>query len=105
MKILIIAEKPSVANRIAHALGNGSEKREVKNRISYYKIMRNNEIIFVAAAVGHLFTIKQKGYERGYPVLDIEWAPSYSVNKNYLYTSIIILYKQKRDDISIDHKS
>lgn len=86
MKILIIAEKPSVANRIAHALGNGSEKREVKNRISYYKIMRNNEIIFVAAAVGHLFTIKQKGYERGYPVLDIEWAPSYSVNKNYLYT-------------------
>ncbi|MGC8571755.1 MAG: DNA topoisomerase I [Candidatus Micrarchaeia archaeon] len=86
MDILIIAEKPSVANRIAHALGNGSEKREVKNKISFYKINRNNDIIFVAAAVGHLFTIKQKGNERGYPVLDTEWAPSYSVNKNYSYT-------------------
>ncbi|MGC8648673.1 MAG: DNA topoisomerase I [Candidatus Micrarchaeia archaeon] len=86
MDMLIIAEKPSVAGRIAASLGNGSEKKEYKNKIGFYKINKENGVIYVAAAVGHLFTIKQKGNERGYPVLDIEWAPSYVASSKYSYT-------------------
>lgn len=84
---MIIAEKPSVANRLASALGGGAEKRKQgEDNISYYEIDTKEGKIFVAAAVGHLFTIKQTGSERGYPVLNIEWAPSYSVGKKSAHT-------------------
>ncbi len=87
MNTLIIAEKPSVANRLASALGGGNEKRmKGEDDISYYEIDSKEGKVFVAAAVGHLFTIKQTGSERGYPVLDIEWAPSYSVGKKSEHT-------------------
>jgi len=86
MNTLIIAEKPSVAGRIAASLGNGAEKKEYKNKIGFYKIDKDKDKIYVAAAVGHLFTIKQKGNERGYPVLDVEWAPSYTASSKYDYT-------------------
>jgi DNA topoisomerase IA len=35
---LIIAEKPSVALRIAMALGNGGQKRIANGRVSYFQI-------------------------------------------------------------------
>jgi DNA topoisomerase I len=87
MNTLIIAEKPSVANRLASALGGGTEKRKHgEGDISYYEIDSKDGKVYVAAAVGHLFTIKQKGSERGYPVLEIEWAPSYSVGTKSEHT-------------------
>ncbi len=87
MNTLIIAEKPSVANRIAAALGAGSEKRmEGRDNVSYYEIDGKEGTIYIAAAVGHLFTIRQTDNERGYPVLNVEWAPSYDVGKKSEHT-------------------
>lgn len=86
MSTLIIAEKPSVALRIAIALGNGKQKRIANGRVGYYSIERGGESIYVVAAVGHLFTIKQKGTSREYPILDIEWAPSYQISKSSAFT-------------------
>ncbi len=87
MDTLIIAEKPSVANRIAEALGHGTEKRKKgEDSVSYYEITTKDGTTYVAAAVGHLFTIKQTVSERGYPVLDITWAPSHEVGKKSEHT-------------------
>ena len=87
MNILIIAEKPSVALRIASSLGSGApEKRQGAGKASYYEMKNGKETIYVAAAVGHIFTVHQVGNQRGYPVLDVEWAPSYKVSKTALFT-------------------
>ncbi len=86
MNVLIIAEKPSVALRIAQALGNGAPRRIVSDSVSYYEISGEGSLIYVVAAVGHIFTIRQKGTGGGYPVLDVEWAPSYEVSKTSYYT-------------------
>ncbi len=86
MAILIIAEKPSVALRLAIALGNNRQKRQILNGVSYYEIDGDKDKIYIAAAVGHLFTIRQVGAQHGYPVLDVTWAASYEVNKEAYYT-------------------
>lgn len=86
MNTLIVAEKPSVALRIAIALGNNAQKRLNLNGVSYYEIDSPSGKIFVAAAVGHIYTIHQADEKRSYPVLNVEWAPSYEVNKNSYYT-------------------
>lgn len=87
MDTLVIAEKPSVALRLAMALGNGKqEQKHTNERVSYYEIKNGKDTLYVAAAVGHLFTITQKDKTRGYPVLEIEWAPSHSVSSFSEYT-------------------
>ncbi|MCL4411464.1 DNA topoisomerase I [Candidatus Marsarchaeota archaeon] len=85
MGTLIIAEKPSVALRIAIALGNGAQRRIQKGRVGYFEI-DGKERTYVAAAVGHLFTVRQKGTGHGYPIMDVEWAPSYLVSKSSYFT-------------------
>ncbi len=87
MDTLVIAEKPSVANRVASALGKGKAETETgPGGLRYYSIKTPEGTTFVAAAVGHLFTIRQTDRERGYPALNIEWAPSYSVGKKSAHT-------------------
>ncbi|MCL5680008.1 MAG: DNA topoisomerase I [Candidatus Marsarchaeota archaeon] len=86
MDTLIIAEKPSVALRIAIALGNGEQKRIATGKTSYYKIEKDDSTLYIAPAVGHLFTIRQVGNKRGYPVLDVEWAPSHEASKSSAFT-------------------
>ncbi len=83
---LIIAEKPSVAARIAEAISDSKPESKSNGRYRYYEITSGGQKIFIAPAVGHLFTIKQKGSAYSYPVLDVEWAPSYTVNKNSAFT-------------------
>ncbi len=86
MGTLIVAEKPSVALRIAISLSDGKQKKISKGRASYYTFEKGGKKMYVAAAVGHLFTLKQTGKEYRYPVFEIDWAPSYAVGKNSLYT-------------------
>ena len=85
MVSLIIAEKPKVAERIANALGE-KVSRKVMNGVAYYEIGRKGRKIFIAPAVGHVYTLKQKSGGRDYPVFDVEWVPSYEANKNLTYT-------------------
>ncbi len=86
MEKLIIAEKPSVALRIALSLSDTKPKTNVLNQAVYYEFERKGEKIYVVPAAGHLFSLHQK--EKGYtlPTFDIEWAPSYKVNKNAYFT-------------------
>lgn len=102
MNTLIIAEKPSVALRIAIALGNNTQRKINLNGVNYYEIAGPTGNTYIAAAVGHIFTVRQKGTTRGYPVLDVEWAASYEVNKLSYYTKkyldVFRMLAQKSDN-------
>src|SRR3989338_5724146 len=74
---LIIAEKPKVAEKIAFALGKAV--RKAQGGVAYYEVPEKNAV--VVPAVGHLFSLKQKTPGSGYPVFEIEWMPSFEVNK------------------------
>ncbi len=86
MNKLVIAEKPSVALRLALSLGNQKPDRKIINGVSYYELQSGSDKLFIVAAVGHLFTIREKGSSRKLPVFDIEWAPSYMVSKGSYFT-------------------
>ena len=86
MNTLIVAEKPSVALRIAIALSEGRQKRLNLNGVSYYEIDEGKDRTYIAAAVGHLFTIMQNGSKRDYPVLDVKWTASWEASKNSYFT-------------------
>jgi len=73
--ILIITEKPQAALKIASALGH--PKKYSEDGVSYYEIERNEEKIIVASAVGHLFGLTYKPGQRGWPIFETEWEPSY----------------------------
>ena len=86
MAQLIITEKPSSAKKIAEALAEKSEKH-IENKVTYYEITYNKKTIFIASAVGHLFTLAEKE-KKGwtYPIYDIGWKPAYEVRKTADYT-------------------
>ena len=98
MKILIITEKPKVASAMAFALSSVSSRpvRKRYGRVSYYEFTKNSDLITVAPAVGHLFTFRESRVKKGkenakekkipsLPVFDIEWTPTYEVNKSAWY--------------------
>ncbi|MEM4254767.1 MAG: DNA topoisomerase I [Candidatus Norongarragalinales archaeon] len=74
---LIIAEKPKVAEKIAFALGK--PVRKTHGGVAYYEIPEKNAV--VVPAVGHLFSLKQKTPGGGYPIFEIEWLPSFEIDK------------------------
>lgn len=80
---LIITEKPQSAQKIASALGNPRKLSE--NNIAYYELTRNDKKIIVASAVGHLFNLTYKAGQKGWPIFDLEWQPSYE-KKNSAFT-------------------
>ncbi len=86
MQTLVIAEKPSVALRLAAALGEGSPQRKNVQGVNYFELYRNGNKLVVVAAVGHLFTLSQKGVGYSLPVFDVEWVPSFKVNKQAYFT-------------------
>ncbi len=73
--ILIITEKPQAAQKIAFALG--TPRKYSENGVSYYELTNNNEKIIVSSAVGHLFNLEYKEGQRGWPIFELEWRPSY----------------------------
>jgi DNA topoisomerase-1 len=88
MSTLIIAEKPSAAQKIAEALADKSAKKSLYlKKIPYYELVHNKKEIKVVCAVGHLFTVAEKD-KKGwkYPVFEMEWKPSSEVSKGAAYT-------------------
>ncbi len=84
---LIIAEKPSSAKKIAEALSKGKVKEHTEKKVSYYEITQDNNSIFVASAVGHLFVLAEKEKSSWiYPVFDVIWKPLYEVKKSSQFT-------------------
>ncbi|MGC8676003.1 MAG: DNA topoisomerase I [Candidatus Micrarchaeia archaeon] len=86
MNRLIIAEKPSVALRLALSLGDGKPVRHYANGVSYFELQRGDDKLYVVAAVGHLFTVAQKGNATVLPIFEVEWVPSYKASKFAYYT-------------------
>ncbi len=84
---LIITEKPASAKKLAEALSS-KPKREVLKKVSYYVFEKNNKKVIIGSAVGHLFSLSEKNKTKNfeYPVFDIEWMPSYSVNKSSAFS-------------------
>jgi len=88
---LIIAEKPKVAQKIAYAIGNA--KRHTKGKVSYFEIDAPEKKIIIAPAVGHVYTLRQKGnvgWSLEYPVFDTEWVPSHTSEKSAKFTKAYV---------------
>ncbi|MBO8173880.1 MAG: DNA topoisomerase I [Thermococcus sp.] len=85
MTVLIIAEKPNVAKKIAYALAEGKPIRKTLYGVPYYELTRDGKKIIVAPAVGHLYTLAPKTKTYGYPIFDIEWVPVYVAEKGKSY--------------------
>jgi DNA topoisomerase-1 len=81
---LVIAEKPSSAQKIATALADGKVDRKASGKVAYYEISRGGENIVVVPAVGHLYGLSAE--KPGYPVFDVAWKPSYEVSKTAGFT-------------------
>jgi len=86
MSILIIAEKPSVAQKIAYALKKDFPTliKKYNKKVSYYELKNQNDSVFISPAVGHLFTLKEKS--QSLPIFDLEWLPAFKVNSSAYYT-------------------
>jgi DNA topoisomerase-1 len=79
---LIVAEKPTAAERIAKSLDNAErpERRE-EDGVPYFVAERDRKII-VVSALGHLYVVGQgKGVKNRYPVFDFAWAPRFQVER------------------------
>ncbi len=83
---LLIAEKPSAAEKIAFALADGKPVKKSIKKVSYYELTHDGKQLVVCSAVGHLYGLAQKGKSGWtYPVFEIEWQPSYKVTKGLSY--------------------
>ncbi|MBU0976862.1 MAG: hypothetical protein KKD18_00415, partial [Nanoarchaeota archaeon] len=80
---LIITEKPQAALKIASALGNARKYSD--GGVSYYEVEHSGKEILVASAVGHLFNLEYKSGQKGWPIFQLEWRPSYE-RKNSAFT-------------------
>jgi len=74
--ILIITEKPQAAQKIANALGEARQLKE--DGVSYYEILKDGKTIYVASAVGHLFNLTYTPGQKGWPVFNTTWEPSFN---------------------------
>ncbi|MHA1755028.1 MAG: DNA topoisomerase I, partial [Candidatus Odinarchaeia archaeon] len=82
MSVLIITEKPTACLRIAKALDEGKTlKKFEENNVTYYRTKFNGEELILVSALGHLYTVTQKGNGWVYPVFNIKWSPSYRVSR------------------------
>lgn len=72
---LIVTEKPQAAEKIANALGDARKYSE--DGVNYFEIHQGDKTILVASAVGHLFGLTYKKGQKGWPIYELEWVPSY----------------------------
>jgi len=84
---LIICEKPSTSLKIAMALSGGKPTKKKSKKIAYYELKHKGKKIVIVCAIGHLYNLAEKNKEKWhYPVFDIEWKESYSINKSSKFT-------------------
>ncbi|MDP7282164.1 MAG: DNA topoisomerase I [Candidatus Undinarchaeales archaeon] len=83
---LIVTEKPKVSQRVAEALADGPVTKTKYGSIFYYILERAGKKIVVAPAVGHVYTLKHKKGQTGFPIFDIEWIPSSEAHKGAAFT-------------------
>jgi len=81
-QILIVAEKPEAARRIAEALDQKGKAQKLEmGGVPYFKAEGEHETIVVVPALGHLYTVVQeRGRRDYYPVFNYRWVPKYVEN-------------------------
>lgn len=91
-KIVVIAEKPKAANKIALALSKNPIRKSMYG-IPYYLIKNRHSSIIVASAAGHLYGLHTDQY--GYPVFKYEWKPLYQIDPKAKHTEKFIMVLSK----------
>ena len=81
--VLVIAEKPKAARKIAEALSRNFITRRYEG-VPYYEIRSTPLTIYIASAVGHLYTLHTE--LDGYPVFEYKWIPAYIVEEEKKYS-------------------
>ncbi len=89
--LLIITEKPQAAEKIADALGDA--RKYTEDGASYYQLSRDNKTITVASAVGHLFNLEYTKGQKGWPLYNVEWKPSYEGKGAFFTKKYLTLLK------------
>ena len=85
-KVLVLAEKPSSAQKIALALSGGRASKKSAGKVSSYEFERDGKQFVVVPAVGHLFSLAEKQKSNTYPVFEVEWKPSSEVSEAAEFT-------------------
>lgn len=99
---LIITEKPQAAFKIASALGKA--KKYSEDSVPYYELDREGKKIVVASAVGHLFNLTYKKGQKGWPIFELEWMPSYEKKSSAFtkkYYNVLKKLSRRAKDIII----
>ena len=103
---LIIAEKPTAAERIAKALDNKSKPEAHREKCVPYFVAKRDKKIVVVPALGHLYTVAQaEGKKSRYPTFNFKWLPRHMVEKGAQRTKIwieIISKLAQNADVFID---
>ena len=89
-KTLIVCEKPSAAGKIASAIAEKRPKKGELNGVPYYEFERDGKPMVVVPALGHLFTLKNMKPMRDYPIYDIDWTPTYEVDRKARRTQAFV---------------
>lgn len=84
---LVVAEKPTAAERIARALDRKSKPKMYKEKgVPYFVAERDRKIVVVPAR-GHLYTVAEaEGGKTRYPTFSFKWAPRHLVKRSAKWT-------------------
>jgi len=91
-RILVIAEKPKAAKKIASALSPTHNVKRIGS-ITIYEVDSYSSSIIIASSVGHLYQLHTS--LRGYPVYSYEWIPLHLTDpsKKYIREYLEVLGK------------
>ena len=80
--VLVICEKPDAAKRVAEAIDvDGLSTIDISG-VTVHVARSKDKSYVVCSALGHLYTLADPSNRReAYPVFDVEWAPTYLVEK------------------------
>ena len=79
---LIVTEKPDAAQRIAEALDRKGKPKKVEEKSVPYFVADRDQLLVVAPALGHLYTVvHERGRRNYYPVFNFRWAPRHLAEK------------------------
>jgi len=81
--VLIVAEKPDAARRIALVLDeNEKPSKESLGALSYYRSVRSGKNLLIVPVLGHMYTlVPREGGRQHYPVFDCAWSPKGLIGK------------------------
>ncbi|MFH8080506.1 MAG: DNA topoisomerase I [Candidatus Aenigmatarchaeota archaeon] len=73
--IVLLAEKPQAALKIAQALAEGEINKKSANNAYWFEFYRNGVKHVCLPAAGHLFVLDSKNKKWDYPIFEMEWVP------------------------------